>query len=243
MVPILVKILALIQRQKLDQRFAIDPHPLLARAPDGFMRLFTGHMHNVQRHPSRIRNRDRAVGRLALQFWRTRICMPLRPSNTQIKILLLQLCDQITVFRMHHRQRTQFGTALERREHLVVLDHQCALVSHKMLERIDAHIDGIFHLVKDVLIPARDRHVIADVRANLRCRLAVPFVDRILDRPVRTGQTEIDNHRGATTGRCPCSAFECLRRSRAHKGHFQMRMRVDPAGDDIGTLGVDILIP
>ena len=82
---------------------------------------------------------------------------------------LLQLGDQIAILCVHHRQGTQLGTALETGEHLVILDHQGTLVGHEMLERINAHIHGVFHLVKDILVPTGDRHVIANVRTNLRC--------------------------------------------------------------------------
>ena len=42
--------------------------------------------------------------------------------------------DNVAVFRMHQRQRAELGATLERGEHLLVVDHQRALVGHEMLE-------------------------------------------------------------------------------------------------------------
>jgi hypothetical protein len=39
---------------------------------------------------------------------------------------------------MHQRQRAERGAALEGGEHLVVIDHQRALVGHEVLEGVDA---------------------------------------------------------------------------------------------------------
>jgi hypothetical protein len=111
-----------------------------------------------------------------------------------------------------------------------------------MLERVDAHVDGILHLVEDGLVPAGDRHVIADIGADLRRGFAMPFVDRILDAAIGPGQAEIHQHRGATTGRRPCAGLECLGGGGAHEGHLKMGMRINPAGDHISPLGVDIFV-
>ena len=206
------------------------------------MRLLAADMHDIERHAGRIRDADRAVGGLALEFRGAGIGVPFGAGNALFKVFLLHLGHQIAVFSMDHWQRAQFRTALERGEHLVILDHQRALVGHEMLEGIDAHIDGILHLLKDVLIPAGDGHVIADIAANLRGRFAVPFIDGIPDRSVGARQAEIHQHRGAATGRGPCACLERFGRGGAHEGHFQMGMGIDPAGDHIGIRGVDIFI-
>ncbi len=143
---------------------------------------------------------------------------------------------------MHHRQRTKLGTAFERGEHLVILDHQRTLIGHEVFERVHAHFDGIFHLVKDVLVPAGNRHVIADIRTNLRGRFAVPLVDSVLDRAIFTGQTEIDQHRRTTTGCRPSAGLKSLGRGRAHERHFKVCVRVNTTGDHIGTLGIDVFV-
>ena len=56
---------------------------------------------------------------------------------------------------MNEGQSAQCCTALEGREHLVVLDHQRALVGHEMLEGVDTARDHLLHLIEDRLGPAR----------------------------------------------------------------------------------------
>ena len=94
--------------------------------------------------------------------------MPFGPGNPLIEVFLLKCRNQIAILCMHHRQGPQFGTPLEGREHFVVFHHQGTFVSHEVLERIHSHLNGIFHLVENVLVPARDRHMIADIGTNLR---------------------------------------------------------------------------
>ena len=111
-----------------------------------------------------------------------------------------------------------------------------------MLERIDPHLYGVFHLVKDVFIPARDRHVITNIRTDLRRTFAVPFIDRVLDAAVFSGQAEIHHHRRAARRRRPCSGFKGFRGGGAHKGHFKMGVRINPPRDHIGPFSIDIFI-
>jgi hypothetical protein len=93
--------------------------------------------------------------------------VPTAAGHALCKIFLLQFIDDIAVLGMDHGQRAQFLAARERGEHLVVLDHQRALVGHEMLERVHAHLDRGLHLVEDLLVPAGDRHVEADIRGDL----------------------------------------------------------------------------
>ena len=140
---------------------------------------------------------------------------------------------------MDQRQGAKRGAALERGEHLVVLDHQRALVGHEVLEGVDPALDHLLHLVEDPLVPAGDRHVIRDVGADLRGRLAVPLVERADQRAVGARQHEINQHGGAAGGRRKGARLEGLGRGGAHERHLQMGVRVDAAGDDIGIRGVN----
>ncbi len=168
MVPILVKILSFIERQELDQRLAIDAHTFLTCTADGLVRLLTRHMDDVQRHTSCIGNCDGPIGGLAFKLRRAGIGVTFGASDAFRQHLLLHISYQITVFSMHHGQCAQLFTTLERGEHFVVLNHQRAFVGHEMFKRVHAHIHSVFHLGKDVFVPAGDRHVVADVRTNLR---------------------------------------------------------------------------
>ena len=156
--------------------------------------------------------------------------------------LLLHISDQVAVFRMHHWQGTDFFTALEAGEHFIVFNHQSAFIGHEMLERINPHIHGIFHAVKDIFAPARDRHVIAHIRANLGRRFPVPFIDCVFDRAIFARQTKINHHGGAAHGCGPGAGFEGFSRCCAHKRHFEMGVWVNAARNDISTFSVNIFV-
>ena len=226
----------------LDQRLAIDPHALLARAPDGLVRLLAGHMHDVERHARRIGDHDGAVGGLAFDLRRPRIGVPLGPGEALLHVFFLERRHHVAVLGMDERHGAERGTAAERREHLVVVDHQRALVGHEMLEGVDAAPDDLGHLVVDLLVPVHDRAVIADIDADLVLRLGVPGIDGAQQRAVLAGQDEINQHGGPAGRRRPGAGLEGLGGGRAHERHFQMRVRVDPAGDDIGLRGIDDLV-
>ena len=214
----------------------------LTGAADGLVRLFAADVHDVQRRAHGIGDHDRTVRGFAFDLGRARIGVAFGAGDAFGKHFLLQKVNHIAVFGVHHGQGAQFLAARERGEHLVVFDHQRALIGHEVLEAVDAHLHRVFHLGKNVFVPAGDRHVIADVRADLRRGLAVPFLDGVLDRAVSTRQTEVDQHGGAACGGGPCARLEGFSRCGAHKWHLKMCMRVDPAWDHIGPLGVDIFI-
>ena len=111
-----------------------------------------------------------------------------------------------------------------------------------MLERIYTHINSVFHPVEDILVPTRDRHVIANIATNLRCGLTMPLIYRIFQITVFTGQAEIYDHRRSARRSGPGSGLERLGGSRSHKWHFKMGMWINSTGDHISTLGIDVFI-
>ncbi len=141
--PVGVEILALVEHQMLDQRLAIDALALLARAADRLMRLDAGDMHDIERHARLIGEHDGAVGRLALDIGRARQRMALGAGDALGEIVFLQGGDEFAVLGMDERQRAELGAARERGEHLLVVDHQRALVGHEMLEARHAMRDDL----------------------------------------------------------------------------------------------------
>jgi len=163
-------------------------------------------------------------------------------GNAEIHVLFLQRRHHVAVLGMDEGQRAQIGAALEGREHLVILDHQRALVGHEVLERVHPALNDPLHLVEDAFVPAGNRHVIREIGAALRSRLRVPRVDGIEKRAVLPRQHEIDDHRRAPGGGGEGAGLERLGGGGAHEGHFEMRMRVDAAGDDVGFRRIDRLV-
>ena len=153
-----------------------------------------------------------------------------------------QFRHYVAVFSVHQRDAAQFGEALERGIHLVVVDHQCALVGHEMLEGGDAFLlDHGLHLVEDLLAPPSHRHVVGIIAVR-PARLVVPHLQRVMQTLALARQREIDDHGGAARQRGTCAGFEIIRRIGAHERHFQMRVRVDPAGHHVAAGGVEGLV-
>ena len=225
----------------LHQRLAIDAHALLARAADRLVALLAGDMDDIKRNARHVGDHDGAVGRLALHFRRPRIAVRFGAVIAGRQQLLLELRDDVAVLGMNHRQRTEFGAALERRIHLVVVHHQRALVGHEVLERGDALLDDGGHLVEHLLAPPGDRHVEGIVARRLG-RLVVPHLQRFHQRLLRRRQAEVDHHRRAAGQRRARPALEIVSRIGAHEGHFQMRVRVDASGHDIAARRVELLV-
>ena len=69
-VPVGALIDAVVERQMLDQRLAVDALAVLARPFDRVVRLPAGGVDHVERHADRRRDHDRPVGRLALDLGR-----------------------------------------------------------------------------------------------------------------------------------------------------------------------------
>ena len=107
MIPIGVGIFAIIQRQMLDQRLAPDALARHPRPADGFVALFTRRMHHIQRHARHISNHDRAVRRLTLDLRRAGIGMRLWPGIARGQQLGRQLCHDIAILGMDHRDPAQ----------------------------------------------------------------------------------------------------------------------------------------
>ena len=155
--------------------------------------------------------------------------------------LLLQEGDDIAVLGVDERHGAELGAARERREHLVVVHHQRALVGHEMLEGVDALLDHLRHLVKNLLVPPGDRHVERVVGARL-AGLLVPLLQRVEQALLRRRQAEVDDHRRAA-GECRGSSrVEVVGGERAHEGHFHVRVRVDAARHDVAARRVDDVV-
>ena len=198
-VPIFVEILALIQRQVLDQRLAVDPLAILQRAADGFVAFLATRMDDIKRHARHVSDHDRAVGRLTLDLRGARIGVAfgaIVPLRQQFRS---HVGDDVAVFGMDHGHGAQFGAAVEGREQLIIVHHQRAFVGEEVLERGDALVlhDG-FHVVKDLLPPPGDRHV-EGIVAMRNGRFVVPAVERGEERFFGVRQGEIHHHRGAAS--------------------------------------------
>ena len=184
----------------LDQRLAVDPFAFGAGAADRLVRLAAGDMHDVERRAGLIGQHDGAVGGLALDVGRTRQRVAFRSRHAFGEVELLQGGDEVAVLGVHKRQRAEFGAARERGEHLLVVDHQRALVGHEMFEAGHTMRDHGAHVLAHFVGPIGDAHVIGVVGGREFGAL-VPGGDGVHQRLAAVGDAEVDHHRRAARQR------------------------------------------
>jgi hypothetical protein len=225
----------------LDQRLAEHPLAGGARPRDRIMRLAARGVDDVDRTTGHVGDHDRAVSGFALDRRRPRIGVALRPGHAAAEIVLLQMPDDVAVLGMNERHCAEPRAAQERVVKLVVIDHQRALVSHEVLEGVDAiGFDHGLHLVEDLLVPRGDSHV-ETVVARRAFRLAPPVLISRQHRLTGIRNAEIDHHGGAAGERGLGAPFEIIGCHRAHEHEFEMGVRVDAAWHDVAAAGVDHL--
>ena len=110
-----------------------------------------------------------------------------------------------------------------------------------MLEGVDPLGDDFRHFVEDLLAPPGDRHMEGIVGGGAG-RFVVPRLNRRQQRLVRRRKAEIDHHGGAAGQRGAGTGLEIIGRVSAHERHFEMRVRVDPAGHHVTASGIQRLV-
>ena len=148
----------------------------------------------IERHAGLVGKHDGAVGRLALDVRRTRQGVALRPGNSLRHVVPLQRGDEVAVLGVNQRHRADLGAADEGGEHLLVVDHQRALVGHEMLEGRDARLHHLAHVLAHLVVPVGDAHVVRIVGDRVLGTL-VPVGKRLHQRLVAVRDAEVDDHR------------------------------------------------
>ncbi len=90
----------IVDQQVPGEHFAVHPLTLIAGARDRLQRLPAGGVHEIDRHAQDLGDANRAVGRFAFHFRRTRQRVAFRTANAHVVNLLLQAINEFTVFRM-----------------------------------------------------------------------------------------------------------------------------------------------
>ncbi len=227
----------------LDQRLAEHALAGGAGASDRLVGLSGRGVDDVERTPRHMGDHDRAVGRFALDRGRARIGVAFRPGHSGLEIMLLQAENDVAVLGVHQRHRAEAGAATERVIELVVVDHQRAFVRHVMLEGVDAvGLHAGFHLVEDLPVPPRHRHVEAVV-AGRGLGLAPPVLVGREQRLAGVRDAEVDHHGGAARERRLGAPGEIVGRHRTHERKLEMGVGIDAARQNVATAGVDHLRP
>ena len=236
--PVLVVVLAFVEHEMLDQRLAVDPLAERSRPRDRLMRGNAGGVDDVERDARLVGEHDGAIGRLALDIRRTRQGVALGPGDSFRHIVPLQRGDEVAVLGVNERHRADFGAADERGEHLLVVDHQRALVGHEMLEGRDARLHHLGHVLAHLVVPVGDAHVVRIVGDGV-LRTLVPVGEGLHQRLVAVRDAEVDDHRRAAGDRRLGAALVVVGGIRAHEGHVEMGVGIDAARHDEAVGGVE----
>jgi hypothetical protein len=197
MVPVPVAVFVLVEHQMLDQGLAVDALAGGPRPRDRLVRVPRRRMNHIEGTSGQFGHHDGPVGGLALDGRRARKGMTFGTGDSGLQVMLLEMEHHVAVFGVHQRHRSEARTATERVVQLVVVDHQGALVGHIMLEGVDAvGFDAGLHLIEDLAVPPRHRHVEAVV-AGGALGFAAPILVGREQRLTRIGNAEIDHHGGA----------------------------------------------
>ena len=196
-------------------------------------------MHDVERAARHVGDHDGAVRGFSLHFRRARIAVALGAGDTAREKIGLHARHHVAVLGMDQRQCAQLRAAAEGIVEFVVIYHQGALVSHEVLEGVDAiglH-DG-FHLVVDLRRPLRHRHVEGIISTGL-LGLVAPRLVGGEHRFARCGNAEVDDHRRAAGKPCLGAPLEIIGGDLAHEHQFHVGVRVDAARHDVAATRID----
>ena len=227
------------KEEVLRARLGVSGEPAVARLRHHFERFRGREVDDVDRDARHLRERDRAVGRLAFRAGRAGERVVLRLGLPFGERLLHQHVDHSAVLGVHADRSAVLPGAKERPENRAVVEHEHAGVGHEQLERRHAFGDERVHLPLDGVGQLGDDHVEAVVDRGLPLRLAAPRVERVPQRLSAVLDREVDDRGRAATGRRDRAGFEVVRGRRASEGHVEVGMDVDAAGDHVFAGSVD----
>ncbi|MNX93454.1 hypothetical protein D3C86_1256370 [compost metagenome] len=150
-----------------------------------------------------------------------------------------QPVDHLGVLGVDGDQRAEIAGLAHDLEEARVVDPDGALVGHEGLEGGDPRLDHPGQLAADRVSVVGHGHVEGVVADGLAARLGVPDLQGVHQGLAALGHHEVDDPGGAADGRGPGAGLEVVGRDRAHEGHVQVGVDVDPAGEDVAAAGVD----
>jgi hypothetical protein len=144
---------------------------------------------------------------------------------------------------VHHHERARLRRDLHRPEERLVVDHERALVGHEQLVRGDPLVGQRRELLeRSAVLQVGDRHVVAHVDHLFAVRLSAPVLDRGREGRALRLDDEVDVAGRSAERSRGLAGLDVVDRDRAPKGHVEMRVRVDSAGEDVLPGRVDHLV-
>ena len=120
-----------------------------------------------------------------------------------------------------------------------VVQHEHAGIGHEQFERRDAFADQSAHFLELRVAKFRDDAVKGVVGHGLAVGFFHPGVERVAQGLALVLNREIDQRGRAAEGRGARAGLEIVGAGGAAERHIQMRVHVDPAGNDDAALGVE----
>jgi hypothetical protein len=147
--------------------------------------------------------------------------------------------DHIAVFAVNHRQQAMLPAATHDLEDLTVLEAEPAVVGGEDLERRDPFVGQAADLVEHGGVHAGDVHMKGEIDGGLGVGLGVPLVDPSAQRARGGGGHEVDDSGCAAEGSRLVAGVVVVRRDRLEHREVEMRVRVDPTGEEKLASDVD----
>src|SRR5207244_595571 len=120
-----------------------------------------------------------------------------------------------------------------------VVEHKNARIGHEQLEAGDAFADELAHFLELRGAEVGDDAVEGVVGDGLVVGFFHPGVEGLAQRLAFVLDGEVDERGGATKGRGDCAGLEVVGAGSASKGHVEVRVDVNAAGDQQQAGSVD----
>ena len=221
------------QVEVLRARLAEDVLAVVAGPRQLLDGLLRADVHDVQRRAGEVRQHDRAVRGLLFHLPRAGDAVEVRRGLALLDELFGQHVDDRTVLGVHHRQQPRVRGDLHRAEDLRVVGVEHAGVGHEHLEARDALVDEARQSGEGVGIHPSDDLVEAVIDRAVARRELVPVREAVLHALAGALHGEVDDRRRPAPGGGARAGLEGVRGARAAEGQLHVRVRVDPAGDDV----------
>ena len=202
-------------------------------------RLLGAHVHHVEGGTGQVREHDGAMGGLLLHLPGAGLAVEEGIGVPRGNELLGQHVDGGTVLGVHHGEHPAVRGHLHRLEDLRVVGVEDARVGHEELEARDPLVDEGRHRGEGVVVDTADDLVEAVVDRAVAGGEVVPAGKTVLDALAVLLHREVDDRGGAAPGGGAGSRLERVRREGSAEGQLHVRVRVDPAGDDVLSGGID----
>ena len=225
--------------QILRARFRVRGQPAVARLAHFLKRVVAGEVHDVDGRAGHFGKSDGAGRGFALGGGRASERVILRRGFSLGQGALHQHVDRAAVFRVHADHAAMLGGLQHRAENRGVVQHEHTRIGHEQFERRNAFAHQRAHFFQLRLAKFGNNAMERIVGHGLALGLFHPGVKRMAQGLALVLNGKINQcGRAAKCGRAR-ARLEIVGAGGAAKRHIEMRVHVDPPGDDDAARGVE----